>query len=359
MISGLITYFVISPFLVFKGIVNHSNDPMAFYNELVFKFSIGPALGLLLLGGILLSVLMLVKNKFSSASVSRNPVEEDVNLGYINLFKILVKSLISNKKYLITVLSIAGALFTLAWFLNPFSPLPRFSALLFTAYAFFIGSFIELVLITKMAGETGMSMGFMAMFLYDFPIFGMGYRDYTGYWTFSYFRPNPWISNGILPYLKYREQYDVSWNDIIKAKIVGWIPTLFFSVLFTIVLWKFVGFGTPMMPAISLLQSQIYLKMLATGNIVGVINPWTFVGGGVMGALLEIFTPVSMIGIAMGLFLPPHYIVPFGLGGIIRWYTDRKHGKNFYNERGRLIVTGLMASSLIVQVFMTIIMNFA
>jgi len=358
MTAGLITYFVISPYLVSKGIVSHSIDVMTFYNEILFKFSIGPALGLLLLGGILLSVLMLVKGKFSKTSISQSPVEEEENLGYLHLFKILIKSLILNKKYLFTVLSIAGTLFTLAWFLNPFSPLPRFFSLLITAYAFFIGSFIELVLITKMGGETGMSMGVMAIFLYDFPIFGLGYRDYTGYWTFSYFRPNPWISNGILPYLKYREQYDVSWGDIIKAKIVGWVPTLFFSILFTIILWKFVGFGTPMMPAVSLIQSQIYLKMLATGNIVGTINPWTFIGGGVIGALLEIFTPVSMIGIAMGMFLPPHYIVPFGLGGVIRWYTDRKHGKKFYDEKGRLIVTGLMASSLIVQVFMTIITNF-
>lgn len=358
MTAGLITYFIISPFLISKGIVEYSTNPMAFYNDLLFRFSIGPALGILLLGGILLSVLMLVKSKFSKASMSQKPVDNDVNLGYLSLFKILVKGLISNKKYLLTVLSIAGTLFALAWFLNPFSPLPRFFSLLITAYAFFIGSFIELVLITKMSGETGMSMGVMAMFLYDFPIFGLGYRDYTGYWTFSYFRPSPWIPNGMLPYLKYRDQYDVSLKDIIKAKVVGWVPTLFFSVIFTIILWKYVGFGTPMMPAVSLIQSQIYLKMLATGNIVGIINPWTFIGGGVIGALLEIFTPASMMGVAMGMFLPPHYIVPFGVGGIIRWYADKKYGKNFYNEKGRLIVTGLMASSLIVQVMMTIVLNF-
>ena len=64
-----------------------------------------------------------------------------------------------------------------------------------------------------------------------------------------------------------------------------------------------------------------------------------------------------MIGMALGLFLPPNYIVPFGIGGFIRWYTDRKFGKEFYNEKGRLIVTGLMASSLIVQVIMTVISN--
>jgi len=356
MATGLITYLVISPFLVSEGIVNYSPDLMVFYNDLLFKFSISPALGVLLLGGMLLSLLMLVKGKFSKASENRNPVNDE-NLGYVNLFKILVKGLISNKKYLLTLLSIAGVLFALAWFLNPFSPIPRVFSLLVTVYAFFFGSFVELVLITKMGGETGMSMGMMSMFLYDFPIFGLGYRDYTGYWASPYFRPNPWVSNGILPYVKYGKQFDVSWKDIMKAKIVGWVPTLFFSVIFTIILWKFVGFGTPMMPAVSLLQNQVYLKMLATGNIVGILNPWTFIAGGVLGAMLEVFTPVSMMGIAIGMLLPPHYIVPFGLGGIIRWYTDKKYGKNFYDEKGRLIVTGLMASSLIVQVIMTILIN--
>jgi len=37
--------------------------------------------------------------------------------------------------------------------------------------------------------------------------------------------------------------------------------------------------------------------------------------------------------ILLGMILPPHYIVPFGIGGIIRWYTNRRYGKEFYNGR--------------------------
>ena len=204
-----------------------------------------------------------------------------------------------------------------------------------------------------------MSMGTMSIFLYDLPIFSSGYRGYPGYWSYPFFRPSPWVSNGTLPYLKYREQFDVSWRDILKAKVAGWVPTMLFSIAFTLILWKYVGFGNAMMPAVSLIQMKVYLKMLATGNIVGTINPWMFITGGIIGASLEGFTPVSMLGIGMGMLLPPHYIVPFGLGGVIRWYTDRRYGKELYEEKGRLIVTGLMASSLIVQVIMTILTNFA
>jgi uncharacterized oligopeptide transporter (OPT) family protein len=312
MAAGLITNLLIAPYLLSIGFVEYSSDIMTYYNELLFKFSIGPALGILLLGGILLSVFMLVRSRFSRAS-SLQGAEAGQSLGYL------------------------------------------------TAYIFFIGSFIEFVLIAKMAGETGMSMGVMSIFLYDVPIFGTGYRNYAGYTIYPFFRPSPWVSGGILPYLKYHEQYEVSWRDIIKAKIVGWAPTMIFSVLFTLVLWKYVGFGTPMMPAVSLIQGKVYLTMMATGSFVGTtggIFPIAFVAGGIIGALLEVFTPVSMMGLGMGMLLPPHYIFPFGLGGVIRWYTDRKYGKEFYAEKGRLIVTGLMASSLIVQVIMTVLTNF-
>ncbi len=142
------------------------------------------------------------------------------------------------------------------------------------------------------------------------------------------------------------------------AKVVGWVPTVFFSVAFTLILWKYVGFNTPMMPAVAVIQSKVYVTMLATGDVSSVINPLTFILGGVIGSLLEVFTPVSMMGLGMGLFLPPHYIVPFGVGGLARLVTDRRYGEEFYKEKGRLIATGLMASSLLVQVFMTIISNF-
>jgi hypothetical protein len=282
MAAGLITNLVIAPYLLSIGFVEYSPDIMAYYNELLFKFSIGPALGILLLGGILLSVFVLVKRRFSKDPTPQGP-DAGQSLGYLDLYKILIRRLVPNRKYLVIVLSIACINIGLVWFLNPFSPLPRVYSLLITAYIFFIGSFIEFVLIAKMAGETGMSMGVMSIFLYDVPIFGTGYRGYPGYWSYPFFRPSPWLSSGILPYVKYREQYEVSWRDIMRAKIVGWAPTMLFSIGFTLVLWKYVGFGTPMMPAVSLIQNKVYLTVMATGGGVGTtggIFPITFVAGG-------------------------------------------------------------------------------
>jgi uncharacterized oligopeptide transporter (OPT) family protein len=360
MASGLVTYLVISPYLVSTRALEYTGDVMGLYNDLLFSFSIGPALGILLLGGVILSILVLLKSR-----LTKEPAEDesdDVELGYLRLYGILMRGLLSNRAHLLVVGSIGALLFALSWVLNPLTPFPPLYSLLFVLYSFFLASFVEMVLITKMSGETGMGMGIMAIFLYDIPLFGLGYREYTGFWAYPFFRSSPWAANGSLPYLKYADQLDVSWRDIVKAKVIGWAPSILFSALFTIVLWRYVGFGTPMMPAVSLIQSKMYLKLLTSGSFMGNggggLNPWTFVGGGVLGALLEVFTPVSMMGLAMGMFLPPHYIVPFGVGGLIRYYTDRRFGEDFYNETGRLVVTGLMASSLLVQVAMTIATNF-
>lgn len=361
MASGLVTYLVISPYLVSTGALEYTGDVMELYNELLFSFSIGPALGILLLGGVTLSLFVLLRSRLSKEPAQAE--SDEVELGYLRLYGILMRGLFSNRAHLLIVGSIGAILFALAWVLNPLSPFPPLYSLLFVLYSFFIASFVEMVLITKMSGETGMGMGIMSIFLYDIPLFGLGYREYTGFWAYPFFRPSPWAANGSLPYMKYADQLDVSWRDIVKAKVIGWVPSILFSALFTIVLWRYVGFGTPMMPAVSLIQSKMYLKLLTSGSFMGNgagggLNPWTFVGGGVLGALLEVFTPVSMMGLAMGMFLPPHYIIPFGVGGLIRYYTDRRFGEDFFNETGRLVVTGLMASSLLVQVAMTIATNF-
>lgn len=351
--SGLIMYLVVSPLLVSNGLIDYNPDPMAFYNDLLFRYSLSPAIGIMLLGGILLSVFMFAKNIMAKKKEEQVTNEHS----YLSLYKVLVKGLLSNKLYLAVVSGIFVVLLVFAWVLNPFSPLPPVYSVIFTCYTFLLAGFVEMVFIAKLQGETGMGMGMLATLLYDTPIFGTGYRGYTGYWTYPFMRPNPWLSAGALPYMKYNEQTRITWSEILKAKITGWVPTVFFSILVTVVFWKYVGFGTTLMPAVSLIQSSVYLEMLATGNLATTLNPWTFIAGGIIGALLEVFTPISMMGLGMGMFLPPHYIIPFGVGGIIRWYTDRKYGKEFHKEKGMLIVTGLMASSLFVQVIMTVLTN--
>ncbi|RLG49963.1 MAG: hypothetical protein DRO00_09355, partial [Thermoproteota archaeon] len=202
------------------------------------------------------------------------------------------------------------------------------------------------------------SMGTTGIILYDMPVFTMGYRGYTGYMVAPYFRPNPWTAPSVTGLVKYKDSLDVSVKDIVKAKLIGWLPTFAISALVTIALWRYLGFGNEQMPAAGLLQSSIYVRMLATGDVRGTVDPSLFVAGGIIGAILEVATPLSMTGLAMGMILPPNYIIPIALGGFARLITDRKLGKKWYKERGMLIATGILTSSILSQVIMTILMTF-
>jgi len=346
--TGLMSYLLVTPMLVRRGLLDASMDTMAFYNEYVMRHSLGPAIGILLLGGILLSVFTLLKRRFSEEA-------PDSEAGYIEVYKVLVKGIAGNRFYLAGTLGVFLTLAVFSYVFNPFKPLPPLFAVVFTVYCFFIAGFMEIVFISRMQGETGIGMEMGSIILYDAPLFAAGYRGFTGYFIYPYLRPNPWLGVGSLPYYKYREETQVSWRDIIIAKVVGWVPTFIFSIILTLVLWKYVGFGTAAMPAAGLIQSKAYVTMLATGDLGAVVDPWMFLAGGVAGAFLEVFTPLSMMGVGMGLLLPPHYVLSFGIGGIVRMLTDRRLGEEFYEEKGRLIATGLMASGLVVQVVMIIL----
>ena len=358
LLSGLLTYLILAPYLVSHGIVEYSESIQEFYNNMIFGFSISPAIGMLILGGFGLSFLFFLRGKVIRRKGDEKEEEKgDGSLGYAHLYKTLWRRILRNKKIASIFFTLLSALLVAAYVLNPFYPLPRWFSVAFAAYASFVASFIEIVILTKMTGETGMSMGTTGIILYDMPVFTMGYRGYTGYMVAPYFRPNPWTAPSVTGLVKYKDSLDVSVKDIVKAKLIGWLPTFAISALVTIALWRYLGFGNEQMPAAGLLQSSIYVRMLATGDVRGTVDPSLFVAGGIIGAVLEVATPLSMTGLAMGMILPPNYIVPIALGGFARLITDRKLGKKWYKERGMLIATGILTSSILSQVIMTILMT--
>jgi len=97
--------------------------------------------------------------------------------------------------------------------------------------------------------------------------------------------------------------------------------------------------------------------MLATRTLAGVVEPTTFLAGALIGTVLEVATPLSMFGVALGLILPPHYPIALGIGGLVRYYTDRRFGKRWFWEKGMIAGSGVLAGSMIVQVFMMIILK--
>ena len=334
LLSALVTYLILGPYLVSIGRVEYSQNPQELYNNMLFSFSISPAMGMLILGGFCLSALALVSKRILRKEGEEGGGEE---LGYLSLYKALWGRIIGSRRLALLVLGPVILLIAASYMLNPFHPLPRWFSLIFAIYSCFLASFLEVVILTKMAGETGMSMGVTGIVLYDLPAFLAGYRSYTGYIAAGYFRPSPWAAPSMTGLLRYRKEVGLGPWDIVKAKLMAWIPTFIIGAATTIALWRLVGFGNERMPAAGLLQGSIYVRMLATGSMRGTVDPSLFLAGGIIGAALEVLTPLSMTGLAMGMILPPGYAVPIAIGGVVRLLTDRRMGKDYGQSFSRIL----------------------
>ncbi|RLF20372.1 MAG: hypothetical protein DRZ82_02285 [Thermoprotei archaeon] len=354
MVTGMALYTLISPILCSRGIIESSPDINKLYNSILFKFSLSPALGIFLLGNAILSILLALK-KYSSKREATY-----TGKSFLYLYSSLWRRILSNRKLLLVCLIPTSIIFALAYILNPLSPSSRYLSLIFVSYALFLASFIEFTILTKMAGETGMTMGILGIVLYDLPILMSGYSGYSAYLALPYFKPSTWTGPSVVGLMKYSDILELRFRDIVKGKLIGWLPTFILSALLTLFLWKEFGFGTPDMPALGLIPSLMYIRMLATRSITGggILNLRSFIIGGAVGALLEMLTPVSSMGIALGLLLPPQYAIPIGIGGLVRLYTDRKYGTKYFREEGLLLASGVMAGSMVIDVIMTIIATF-
>ena len=348
--AGLVTYSVLAPISISQGLLPYSRDTMETYNAFMMRVAISPVLGMLILGGITLSIFSLLRGWLKGKRT-----ETTHRVGYIELYRVFFSNLVSDRRVMLVFLGLLGLLFSLTYALNPFHPFPPHISVLFFAYMLLIGNFLEFIIIARMQGEAGMGTGAAGTMLYDVPKFLTGYRGITAYFALN--SNAQWTGSSLMGHLKTAGKYRLSIKDVIKSMLITWIPTYVATMALVLVLWKYVGFFTPAMPSISLLQAGVLYKMLATGTAKGVIDPVSFILGALIGTILEAATPVSMFGVALGMILPPHYFLIFGIGGALRLYLDKKHGSKFFWEKGIYAASGLLAGSMIVQVFMMIILK--
>jgi len=357
LIGSLASYVIISPILVNQGIVGYSPDSMQLYMDLLYKFMMSPGVGMMLMAGIFLSVMGMIRARFRKATTNSSDAQErkGSTLGYGELFKFFFHSLITNKWLLFGFAGTAMPIIVFAYYINFLYPFPPVVSMIFALFFLLAASFFDFVIITKMAGEAGMSTGIQSIIFYELPLFAAGYKGYTGYIA-QPGRSDPFIGSSIVGYAKVKDMLNMDLKSVVKAILIGWLPSFVSSLVFILVMWRTVGFGTPLMPCVSFIQNRLIYQMFAERTVTGILDPATFLAGGVIGAFLESFTPVSFIGLALGMLLPPFYGIPFGIGGIVRLYTDRKYGKEFFKEKGMLAASGLIAGGIITQVIMSIIL---
>ena len=204
-----------------------------------------------------------------------------------------------------------------------------------------------------MMGEVGMTFGAHRLVMYQGVLYTANYRGYLGY--LAYPLSNPWMASALLYWYKISDLTKTGKKPIIISFIIRLIPVYIVSVLFLLAMWYSVGIPSQTMPAISIIQSYAIIKTFATAGFGTFLDPTTFILGGLIAGVLGAFTPISPIGIALALFLPSTYIIPFGLGGILRLYTDKKYGKKWYDDKGQYISSGFVMGAILTQIVMSIL----
>lgn len=350
LIAGLAIYFILAPLAAKMGLFTPAKTGMEYYMNMLFQFSLSPALGIFLLSGI---VILLIKKMKAKKNDGKSD-DEIPSLSIADYTKAFISKLKNDKRLGITYISLTSMLILFIIFMRVFNPISTLTAIILSLFLIILIGIIDSFIIVKMTGEAGIGMGGQRIIFYEVPIATLGGKGYTPY--LAYPAISPWDTSAILGSFKIGEITETSRKTILKAYLFNYTPGIIASILFILVSWYYVGFPSEIFPAVGLIQYYAVIKMFAKRTIQGVLDPKTFIAGGIIGGILGALTPISPMGIALALLLPPSYILPFGLGGILRMYTDKKFGKKWFEERGQLVATGFIAGAIITQILMAILM---
>lgn len=100
------------------------------------------------------------------------------------------------------------------------------------------------------------------------------------------------------------------------------------------------GFGTQQLPA-----PQATLMKLVVEGVMGGTLPWGLVFCGIFIAVVIEVLGLPVLPIAIGLYLPIYLSVPIFIGGIIRWFFERKKERRSEEEGKDIIDRGILYSS--------------
>ena len=115
------------------------------------------------------------------------------------------------------------------------------------------------------------------------------------------------------------------------------------------------GYGTEDLPA----PQAVLMKMIVEG-VMGGNLPWNLVFVGVFIALVVEVLGIPVLPFAIGLYLPIYLSVPMVLGGLLRWYLEKRKyasekDKDNVVQSGVLYSSGLIAGEGIVGILLAVL----
>jgi putative OPT family oligopeptide transporter len=125
------------------------------------------------------------------------------------------------------------------------------------------------------------------------------------------------------------------------GELIGVLTSAAFVCLTVIFLHKAYGFGTDELPAPQATLMKVVIEGVLERNL-----PWLFVGIGVGIALTCEILRIPSLPFAVGVYLPVSTMVPVFLGGLLRFFAEKKsqdeEETSLRREKGVLLGSGLV-----------------
>ncbi|MFW9998213.1 MAG: hypothetical protein ACFFD4_39595 [Candidatus Odinarchaeota archaeon] len=208
-----------------------------------------------------------------------------------------------------------------------------------------IGSIVLGIITTDSVSKTSAAM--VPPFIFDMiPLFLAGARGFTPYIA----TPKAEVGEtmGIVRNSKFSQKQGLSTKAMITAYLVGYLPAILTTPFFALLLWVSFGIGTSQLPAPGFPVQAMLLAPFAAGSIEAVLN----LGELLLGVIVAVVAGPGMgIGLAFGMFFPPHMALAIGLGGITRVIMDKRAGKDKVRDKGMTAATALsVGASLVIPI---------
>jgi putative OPT family oligopeptide transporter len=133
------------------------------------------------------------------------------------------------------------------------------------------------------------------------------------------------------------------------GEMMGVLSSAFFVCLTVTFLHRAYGFGTDELPAPQATLMKVVVEGVLEQNL-----PWVFVGMGVGIALICELLKIPSLPFAVGVYLPVSTMVPVFLGGLLRYFAERQSTAGteaeLRRERGVLFGSGLVGGEGLVGV---------
>ena len=109
------------------------------------------------------------------------------------------------------------------------------------------------------------------------------------------------------------------------------------------------GYGSAQLPA-----PQATLMKLVVEGVMGGTLPWALVFTGIGTAIVIEVLGLPILPVAIGLYLPIHLSAPIFVGGMVRWFLEKRKADKDTLERGTLYSSGLIAGEGLVGILLAI-----